>query len=61
MVSFTDERKEDMLEKGYICDQSELGAVYYPAEGVKITGEFSVNYVAYPWVERCETEGIELI
>ena len=49
-----------MIAKGYVCDQSELGEVYYPEEGVKITDKISVNYVVYPWLERCEAEGIEI-
>ena len=35
-VSFTDEDEVAMLEKGYETDQSELGNVYYPREGIKI-------------------------
>ena len=49
-----------MFSKGYICDQSELGDVYYPTEGVKIADKIAVNYVVYPWLERCEAEGIEI-
>lgn len=60
LVSFTDEEKEEMLSRGYICDQSELGDVYYPTEGVKIADKIAVNYVVYPWLERCEAEGIEI-
>lgn len=49
-----------MARKGYICDESELGAVYYPGEGVTLADKIAVNYVVYPWLERCETEGIEI-
>lgn len=50
-----------MAKKGYICDESEFGAVYYPGEGVTLADKIAVNYVIYPWLERCETEGIEII
>lgn len=50
-----------MLSKGYTFDESELGDVYYPAEGVEVAGKIAVNYVVYPWIERCEAEGIEII
>ena len=35
-VSFTDEDEEAMLAKGYQWEQSELGKVYYPSQGVVI-------------------------
>ena len=50
-----------MLSNGYACDRSELGNVYYPTEGVKIADNIAVNYVIYPWIERCEVEGIEIV
>ena len=60
-VSFTDEDEEAMLEKGYETDQSELGNVYYPKEGIEITDHIIVKYVEYPWVTCFEVEGIEII
>ncbi|MBM6947349.1 hypothetical protein [Mordavella massiliensis] len=58
MVSFTREEKEDMEAKGYVAGESEVGKVYYPAQGVEITGDIEVNYVDYPWLTRFEVEGI---
>ena len=57
-VSFTDEDEVAMLEKGYETDQSELGNVYYPREGIKIPDHIIVEY---PWVTCFEVEGIEII
>ena len=50
-----------MREKGYASDQSELGNVYYPAEGVSRTETVSVNYVEYPWITCFEVEGLDII
>ena len=60
-VSFTDETEEAMRKKGYICETSELGNVYYPGEGVEISEKIIVKYVEYPWITRLETEGIKII
>ncbi|BDF33217.1 hypothetical protein CE91St62_12820 [Lachnospiraceae bacterium] len=59
-VSFTDEDKDVMLEKGYDVDESELGNVYYPKEGIIIPGQIMVRYVEYPWITCFEVEGIEI-
>ena len=59
-VSFTDEDKDAMLEKGYVADESELGNVYYPKEGIIIPGQMTVRYVEYPWITCFEVEGIEI-
>ena len=50
-----------MREKGYAEDQSELGNVYYPAEGVSRAETVSVNYVEYPWITCFEVEGLDII
>lgn len=50
-----------MTEKGYEADCSEVGNVYYPREGVNISGSIAVNYVEYPWITCFEVEGIEII
>lgn len=60
-VSFTDEEAAVMTEKGYEADCSEVGNVYYPREGVNISGSIAVNYVEYPWITCFEVEGIEII
>jgi hypothetical protein len=57
-VSFTEEDEEAMTLKGFLVDQSELGNVYYPAEGIKISGPIVVKYVEYPWITCFEVEGI---
>lgn len=59
-VSFTDEAKDVMLEKGYVADESELGNVYYPKAGVIISGQITVRYIEYPWITCFEVEGIEI-
>lgn len=50
-----------MREKGYTADQSELGNVYYPAEGVSREETVSVNYVEYPWITCFEVEGLSIV
>ena len=50
-----------MLEKGYLFEMSELGKVYYPREGVRLSAHVTVQYVEYPWITCFETEGIEII
>ena len=60
-VSFTDEDEASMLEKGYLFEMSELGKVYYPREGVRLSAHVTVQYVEYPWITCFETEGIEII
>lgn len=59
-VSFTDKAKDVMLEKGYDVDESELGNVYYPREGIVIRDKIIVKYVEYPWITCWEAEGIEI-
>ncbi|WP_243117498.1 hypothetical protein [Extibacter muris] len=59
-VSFIDEDKDVMLEKGYDVDESELGNVYYPKEGIIIPGQITVRYEEYPWITCFEVEGIEI-
>lgn len=60
-VSFTDEEKTAMAEKGYESDCSEVGNVYYPREGIRILDGIAVNYVEYPWITCFEVEGIEIV
>lgn len=50
-----------MLEKGYVREQSELGDVYYPSEGINIPDKIIVKYVDYPWISCFEVEGIEIL
>lgn len=49
-----------MLAKGYVCDESELGKVYYPDHGIVISDEVVVKYVEYPWITCFEVDGIEI-
>lgn len=60
-VSFTDEDKAVMQEKGYEAAESELGSVYYPKEGIRLSDNSMVNYMEYPWITCFETEGIEIV
>lgn len=50
-----------MIEKGYEVESSEFGNVYYPKEGIVISGEIAVNYVEYPWITCFDVEGIEIV
>lgn len=50
-----------MLEKGYVLDESVLGKVYYPKEGIRIPDKITVKYVDYPWISCFEVEGIEIL
>lgn len=50
-----------MLEKGYVLDESVLGKVYYPKEGILIPDKIIVKYVDYPWISCFEVEGIEIL
>lgn len=47
-----------MQDLGYETDVSELGNVFYPKEGVVISGEIAVNYIEYPWLTCFEVDGI---
>ncbi len=49
-----------MRGKGYLVDFSELGNVYYPAEGVERAEKVSVNYVEYPWITCFEVDGLKV-
>lgn len=57
-VGFADKEETYYTGNGYICDESVLGRVYYPAEGVEICGQPTVRYMEYPWISAFETEGI---
>lgn len=60
-VGFTDKDEEQMLGKGYVFQQSELGNVYYPKEGILLEETIEVKYVEYPWITCFEVEGIEIL
>lgn len=49
-----------MLGRGYDVDESEMGYVYYPKEGIEIPDHIIVNYMEYPWITCFEVEGINL-
>lgn len=59
-VSFTDKDEISMREKGYDCDESELGKVYYPDHGIEFDEEVIVKYVEYPWITCFEVDGIKI-
>ena len=60
-VGFTVGEEKEMLEKGYLLDESVLGKVYYPKEGIRIPDKITVKYVDYPWISCFEVEGIEIL
>lgn len=60
-VGFTDKDEEQMAKQGYAFQQSELGKVYYPREGVLLNEKIEVKYVEYPWITCFEVEGIEIL
>ena len=60
-VGFTVGEEKEMLEKGYVLDESVLGKVYYPKEGIRIPDIITVKYVDYPWISCFEVEGIEIL
>jgi len=60
-VGFTVGEEKEMLEKGYLLDESVLGKVYYPKEGIRIPDIITVKYVDYPWISCFEVEGIEIL
>ena len=60
-VGFTDKDEEQMLEQGYVFQQSELGKVYYPKEGITLEENIEVKYVEYPWITCFEIEGIKIL
>ena len=60
-VGFTVGEEKKMLEKGYVLDESVLGKVYYPKEGIRIPDKITVKYVDYPWISCFEVEGIEIL
>ena len=47
-----------MLDKGYLSDDSEIGKVYYPANGVICDDEIEVLYERKPWLEAFRVVGI---
>lgn len=57
-VGFADEEEEYYTELGFVCDESVMGKVYYPKEGVKIEGAIVVRYMEYPWISAFEIDGI---
>ena len=60
-VGFTVKEEEVMLGEGYVLDESVLGKVYYPKEGIRIQDKIIVKYVDYPWISCFEVEGIEIL
>lgn len=50
-----------MQEDGYVCEQSELGNVFYPEEGIIVSDKIVVKRMEYPWLTCFEVEGIEII
>jgi len=59
-VGFTDKDENSMRNAGYMWQESELGKVYYPKEGIEVSERIIVKYVVYPWITCFEVEGIEI-
>lgn len=57
-VGFTDKDEAYYTGQGYSCDESVMGKVYYPKDGVEITGTIGVRYMEYPWISTFEFDGI---
>lgn len=57
-VGFAD-NKIDLA--GYVKDQTVLGDIFIPRDGVEISGPISVRYEKHPWVEQFEIDGIRPI
>lgn len=57
-VVFTDKDEEYYTAQGYVCDESVMGKVYYPKEGVEIDGTIVIRYMEYPWISTFEFDGI---
>lgn len=61
-VSFTDGIKapDDAVisRTEYLTDETGLGRVYIPKEGVLVTGPICVRYEKYPWLEKFEVDGL---
>ena len=60
-VGFTDKEEEYYAGQGYVCDESMIGRVYYPEEGVELDGQIAVRYMKYPWISTFETDGIRAV
>lgn len=60
-VGFTDKEEAYYIGQRYICDESVLGRVYYPKEGVELDGQIAVRYMEYPWISTFETDGIRAV
>lgn len=54
-VSFTG---GDEIPEGFASDESPLGRVFLPEDGVVISGRIRVRYEKYPWIEKFEVDGI---
>ena len=57
-VGFTDKEEAYYIGQGYVSDESVLGRVYYPKEGVELDGQIAVRYMDYPWISTFEIDGI---
>ena len=60
-VGFTDKEEEYYAGQGYVYDESMIGRVYYPEEGVELDGQIAVRYMKYPWISTFETDGIRAV
>lgn len=59
-VGFADKEDEYYNGKGYTCEESVIGKVYYPTAGVQIDGPIVIRYMEYPWISTFEVDGIRV-
>lgn len=57
-VGFADKDEAYYAGHGYVWDDSVIGKVYYPREGVETEGQIKVRYMEYPWISTFEVDGI---
>lgn len=57
-VGFADKDK-DYIALGYTRDESQLGNVYIPEDGVDIVGPIKIRYERHPWIEQFEIDGVK--
>lgn len=57
-VGFAD-KDRDYIKEGYRQDESLIGNVYIPTNGVDIVGPIKIRYERRPWIEQFEIDGIK--
>lgn len=60
-VGFTDKDAQYYIDRGYYCDESVMGKVYYLAKEMETDAQIVVRYMEYPWISTFEVDGIQAI